>query len=134
MKKTVWRSKMNIELLARRPVGTDGIRYSIANGGIEFARAYLYIMRNDLHEKPFGLLEDVFVDENFRGRGIGSEFVGQIIQKARDLGCYKIICTSRYGRDEVHAMYEKIGFENRGLEFRIDLESKEVDIPGQKLN
>jgi hypothetical protein len=44
-----------------------GIRFSISNEGREVARAYLYMMTNDLHEAPFGLLEDVYVDESQRG-------------------------------------------------------------------
>ena len=33
-----------------------GIRFSIGNERGEVARAYLYVMTNDLHDAPFGLL------------------------------------------------------------------------------
>jgi len=39
----------------------SGIRFSVNEDGREIARAYLYVMTNDLHDAPFGLLEDVFV-------------------------------------------------------------------------
>lgn len=40
-------------------VTTTGIRLSVSVNDLEIARAYLYVMRNDLHDEPFGLLEDV---------------------------------------------------------------------------
>ncbi len=86
----------------------------------EIARAYLYILKNDLHEQPFGFMEDVFIDEEYRGRGIGSKLVRAVIEEARNSGCYKLICTSRHEKPDVHSLYEKLGFKNHGLEFRID--------------
>ena len=97
-----------------------GIRFSIAGDGREIARAYLYVLTNDLHAAPFGLLEDVFVDESQRGGGVGSALVKEIIAAARELGCYKLIATSRTSRPKVHELYERLGFEKHGLEFRIN--------------
>lgn len=48
------------------------IRSSISGDGGEVARAYLYLMINDLREAPFRLLEDVYVDESQRGNGRAS--------------------------------------------------------------
>jgi predicted N-acetyltransferase YhbS len=56
-----------------------GIRFSVNGEGREIARAYLYVMTNDLHEAPFGLLEDVHVDESQRGGGIGSSLVREVV-------------------------------------------------------
>lgn len=84
------------------------------------ARAYLYIMKNDLHKEPFGLMEDVFVDENLRGQGIGTELVKKVIKTARENKCYKLIATSRHENPRVRVLYERLGFKNHGLEFRID--------------
>ena len=42
------------------------IKFYIEDDGKEVARAYLYIIKNDLHKEPFGLMEDVFVDESQR--------------------------------------------------------------------
>ncbi len=100
-----------------------GIRFSIDAGGREVGRAYLYIMNNDLHEAPFGLLEDVHVEETERGKGFGTRLVEEVIRAARESGCYKLIATSRLSRPKVHALYERLGFENHGVEFRMDLDS-----------
>ena len=112
----------------RRPVKVDrrsrpahGIRFSVDGPTGEIARAYLYVMTNDLHAEPFGLLEDVFVDESRRGSGLGTALVREVIAAAREAGCYKLVATSRASRPKVHELYERLGFENYGLEFRMNL-------------
>ena len=102
-------------------VSARGIRFTFDGDSGEAARAYLYLMHNDLHEEPFGLLEDVHVDETLRGRGIGKELVHEVIKRAREERCYKIIATSRFSRPGVHEFYEEIGFVDYGKEFRLDL-------------
>ncbi|MFA6533999.1 MAG: GNAT family N-acetyltransferase [Patescibacteria group bacterium] len=97
-----------------------GIKFFVMENGAEVARAHLYLMANGLHTKPFGLMEDVFVDESLRGQGIGTELVQKLIEAAKDAGCYKLIATSRHSRPKVHELYEKLGFKNHGVEFRID--------------
>jgi GNAT superfamily N-acetyltransferase len=96
-----------------------GIRFSISGDNGEIARAYLYVMTNDLHAEPFGLLEDVYVDESQRGGGLGTALVREVIAAAREAGCYKLIATSRASRPRVHELYERLGFANYGLEFRL---------------
>ena len=100
-----------------------GIRFSVSDGDSEVARAYLYLMTNDLHDAPFGLLEDVFVDESQRGSGIGTGLVREVLAAAREAGCYKLIATSRTSRPRVHELYERLGFENHGFEFRMDFDA-----------
>jgi GNAT superfamily N-acetyltransferase len=84
-------------------------------------RALFFLIYNDLHPKPYGLLEDVFVEEKYRGKGIGKKLVQRVIEKAKELGCYKLIATSRFERENVHRLYENLGFKKWGYEFRIDL-------------
>jgi len=100
---------------------STGFKFSLERSGKEVARAFFYIMRNDLHKEPFGLLEDVFVEESFRGKGLGSKLVKEVIEKARECRCYKLIATSRHSRPKVHDLYERLGFQNWGLEFRMNL-------------
>jgi GNAT superfamily N-acetyltransferase len=104
----------------RRHLTAEGIRFSIRVDGREVARAYLYLMHNDLHDAPFGLLEDVYVDESQRGAGLGTTLVREVIAAAREAGCYKLIATSRTSRPRVHELYLILGFENHGLEFRMN--------------
>jgi len=107
--------------IAREERPARGVRFSVRNGDREVGRAYLYVMANDLHKEPFGLLEDVFVAESERGSGLGTALVNEVIRAARDAGCYKLVATSRASRPKVHELYERLGFANYGLEFRLNL-------------
>lgn len=107
---------MEIEI---KKINAKGIKFYIKEGNKEIARAYLYLLTNDLHKEPFGLMEDVFVDESLRGQGIGTKLVEELIKEAKKR-CYKLICTSRYQKPEVHRLYERLGFKDHGKEFRID--------------
>jgi GNAT superfamily N-acetyltransferase len=98
----------------------QGVRFSITDNGKEVARAYLYIMTNDLHEAPFGLLEDVYVEATQRGNGFGTALVREVVAAANEAGCYKLIATSRTSRPKVHELYERLGFERHGVEFRLN--------------
>lgn len=100
-----------------------GVRLSIKEEGKEIARARVYFLDNDLgHNQPWGFLEDVYVEEEFRGKGYGMQIVKAAIEEARKAGCYKLIGTSRYSRDKVHEFYLKLGFTDRGKEFRMDFD------------
>jgi GNAT superfamily N-acetyltransferase len=110
---------MNIN---RQPQTARGIRFSIAEDRNEIARAYLYIMYNDLHAAPFGLLEDLHIHESKRGSGLGTSLIQEVIAAAREAGCYKLIATSRTSRPMVHELYQRLGFESHGVEFRMNFE------------
>lgn len=98
------------------------VKFTVEEHEKEVGRASLYVLFNDLHEEPYGLLEDVFVEEAHRGKGYGRELVHAVIDEAKKRKCYKLIATSRESRTEVHAMYEKYGMKKYGREFRMDFE------------
>lgn len=87
-------------------LSTNYYKFEILEENEVVGRAFLFLIHNDLHQKPYGLLEDVFVEEEHRSKGIG---------------CYKLIATSRFERENVHQLYENLGFKKWGYEFRMDL-------------
>lgn len=99
----------------------NAIRLSAHENGEELGALYLYLIKNDSHKEPYGLLEDLFVKEPYRKRGIGSALVTEAVGECKRLGCYKVIGTSRMARKEVHQFYERLGLKKYGYEFRIDL-------------
>jgi GNAT superfamily N-acetyltransferase len=101
-------------------IQSTAVRLSLVRDDREIGHAYLFLITNDLHDEPYGLLEDVYVDEAYRGQGVGTELVEATIAKATALGCYKLVATSRNTRPEVHEWYERIGFEKNGVAFRMD--------------
>lgn len=111
---------MHIEQIKQQ---STTIRFAYKDEGTEVAHAYLALIHNDLHEEPFGLLEDLHVDPAYRGKGIAKQLMRTVIEAARTAGCYKLIATSRLGgtRDNIHYWYERLGFESYGVEFRMNL-------------
>ncbi len=108
--------------LKAQMVYAEGVRFAVTDDdGQELGRAFLYVLNNDLHDEPFGFMEDVYVSEEARGQGVGSQLVEKVIETAKQRGCYKLVATSRYEREKVHAFYQKLGFENYGYEFRKEL-------------
>lgn len=101
---------------------TTGIKVSLEKDNKEIARAYLYILKNSLHQEPFGFIEDVYIEEKFRNQGLGTKLIGKIIEKAKENKCYKIIANSRHSNLGAHKLYERHGFKNHGIEFRLNLE------------
>ena len=99
---------------------SKGIRFAIVEGTFEVAHGFLYIIKNDLHEKLYGLVEDIFVEEDHRRKGYGNTLIQTIISEAKTQGCYKLIAQSRHSNTTIHKWYEKIGFKNHGLNFRMD--------------
>lgn len=97
------------------------IKFIAEENGTPVGRAFLYLLYNDLHEAPFGFVEDVFVDTQYRGQGIGKALVEAVIEEAKKEKCYKLICTSRHAKQKLHGWYQQLGFSEHGVEFRIDL-------------
>jgi len=103
----------------KKNIEASGVKFFIEDNGKEIARAFLYIMHNGLKKEPFGLLEDIFVDEQLRGHGTGSQLLKMVIEEAKKQGCYKLVATSRYGKDNIHDWYIRTGFEDFGKEFKM---------------
>lgn len=106
--------------IIKRPILTHGIKYSAIQNEVDVGRGRLFFISNDLHVEPYAYIEDIFVSEVQRQKGIGTRLVEQLIHDAQTTGCYKVIACSRLERIDVHSFYEKPGFKKHGYEFRID--------------
>ena len=69
--------------------------------------------------KPLINIHDVFVKEEFRGRGKCTEMLKAIEEKARNLGCCKITLEVLEGNTAAKATYKSYGFENYALDPRV---------------
>src|ERR1700722_7381326 len=96
------------------------VKFTAVDDGKVVGRVYVYILKNELHDQPFGLLEDVFVEESHRNKGIGSQLIEKAIADAKEHGCYKLIATSRNAKPELQTYYAKFGLDVWGVEYRHD--------------
>jgi len=82
----------------------------------------LLVMDNLAHMgTPSAVVEDVCVDEQLRGQGIGGAMMHFAMQFARQRGCYKLALSSNATRERAHAFYRSLGFEQHGLSFHVPL-------------
>jgi len=61
-------------------------------------------------------LEDVIVDEAYRGNQLGHKLIANIVEIAKNSGAYKIIADCK---TELLSFYSKNGFEKRGKQIAI---------------
>lgn len=64
---------------------------------------------------------NLVVDENFRGRGIGKKILNYLEDKARNLGCDKMVLDSYTENKKSHSLYFNEDFYIRGFHFMKDL-------------
>lgn len=69
-----------------------------------------------------GLFEDIVVDENHRGRGIGAKLINEAINKARNEKVSYIDFTSSPEKATANDFYQRLGFKKRDTNvYRIEL-------------
>ena len=69
-----------------------------------------------------GIVEDVVVLKQYRGKGIGKRLVKLLIKEAQERGAACVELTSNPKREKANAMYEGMGFEKRETNcYRLDL-------------
>ncbi len=84
----------------------------------------LLIMDSLAHRgKSSGIVEDVVVDEQWRGKGIGKLMMQFAMNYCKRDGCAKLALSSNMKRLAAHQFYESLGFQKHGYSFRVALES-----------
>jgi GNAT superfamily N-acetyltransferase len=67
-------------------------------------------------------LESMHVHPDWRGEGIGRQLLKAAVDRARQLGCYRLQLTSNNERPDAHRFYESMGFHasHRGFKLLLD--------------
>lgn len=69
-------------------------------------------------------IEDVVVDEDSRGQGIGERLVQAAIERAKTAGAITVDLTSRPSREAANRLYRRCGFVQRETNiYRLSIES-----------
>lgn len=71
--------------------------------------------------KPFGIVEDVVVSDDWQGKGIGKKMMRFAMARCKKRGCYKLALSSHLKREAAHQFYESLGFEKHGFSFQLAL-------------
>jgi len=74
-----------------------------------------------LHRSPSGLIDELVVAEEYRGKGVGKQLVQAAIEKCRRLGCCEVEASTEKTNLKAREFYKQCGFEERGTLFEADL-------------
>ncbi|MBB6569258.1 GNAT family N-acetyltransferase [Kribbella sandramycini] len=91
---------------------TPGMRlYVIEDGGGLVATTYLNLVPNlSRGLRPYGVVENVVVDQGRRGTGVGKAVMAGTLRAAWDFGCYKVMLLTGSRRESTHGFYRACGF------------------------
>jgi len=79
------------------------------------------IRRTILHSGPSGLIDEIVVTRNYRGKGVGKQLIGAAIEKCKQLGCCEVEVTTELTNVNAREFYKRCGFEERGVILEKDL-------------
>ena len=80
-----------------------------AEGEVTTAAMGLFYIGHNLIDGPFVYLEDLFCDEAFRGKGIGTEIMKHLAQISLALDCTQFVWTALDWNAPALSFYKKIG-------------------------
>jgi predicted N-acetyltransferase YhbS len=69
--------------------------------------------------RPWGVIENVVVDERARKSSIGATLMRHAIDLARAQGCFRVILSSSVHREGSHEFYQRLGLEAFGYSFNM---------------
>lgn len=92
----------------------NSITIVVSEENIVIGVATLHIIKK--LTRILGLIEDVAVDKNYRGQGIGKKLVKELIKIGNEKNCDKIVLSSS---EKNSKFYEKIGFQKNELQLVI---------------
>lgn len=109
-------------LLARFQQYPDYTLY-VAEHGDEVVGSFALLIMDNLGHMgaPSGLVEDVVVQPDLHGQGIGKQMLRFAMRRCHERGCYKLALSANLKRDAAHRFYESLGFRKHGYSFLIDL-------------
>ena len=106
----------------QRIVGADATSLFAAMDGSEVAGILTLVVA----PIPTGLhayIEDVVVDDRFRGRGVAKKLIAAAVEHAKRHGARKVELTSNPTRKAANHLYQSAGFEQRDTNaYRLRLE------------
>jgi GNAT superfamily N-acetyltransferase len=69
------------------------------------------------------IIEDVVVQTNWQGKGVGRQMMEFAVARGKQLHCYKLVLSSSLRRERAHEFYEHLGFQKHGFSFLLPLDT-----------
>ncbi|GAA2142114.1 GNAT family N-acetyltransferase [Glycomyces algeriensis] len=85
--------------------------FVLEDRGTVVASAYLNVIPNLTRSAaPYAVIENVIVDQAFRGSGFGKRLMASTLQAAWNAGCYKAMLMTGSRDPATHGFYRACGF------------------------
>jgi GNAT superfamily N-acetyltransferase len=86
--------------------------FVLDTGGAIIATTYLNLIPNlSRSASPYAVIENVVVEKELRGTGLGKRIMADTLQVAWDAGCYKAMLMTGSRRSSTLAFYKACGFD-----------------------
>jgi len=96
------------------------IKITIKEDDQIIGRASIYLIFNNFHKRPYGFIEDVFINDEFRGKGIGTKLIEELKKEAEKNNCYKLILDLENENLGAQRLYTRLGFVEIGKKMRFN--------------
>lgn len=75
------------------------------------------------NSKFAGHIEDIVVDEKYRGRGLSKIIMNKLLEVAKEFECYRVTLNCQESKLD---LYKKFGFSNKSLGMRVDIRDDKI--------
>jgi GNAT superfamily N-acetyltransferase len=77
--------------------------------------------RTIIHSSESGLVDELIVSREYRGKGIGKRLVSAVVDKCRELGCCELEVSTMVSNRKARAFYRGCGFADEAVLLEMDL-------------
>ena len=75
-----------------------------------------------LHRGPSGLIDELIITQDYRGRGVGWQLVEAAFEKCGELGCCEVEVSTEKSNEEAREFYKRCGFQEDAVLFEFHFE------------
>ncbi len=95
-------------------LNSNHLIYVIEDNNQIIASGTLLIEHKFIHNcGKVGHIEDIIVDKNYRGYGLGKKMVNYLVDRSKEFNCYKVILNCN---EFNQSFYQKMGFTSKNIE------------------
>lgn len=105
------------------PILTPCYPLTAYDGKKRVGHVYVYLIGDAVYQKKgrYAYIDDLWVAEEYRGRGSGKRLMAMAQGLAEHHHCYKIVLSTRFHNTRAAKFYLGLGFRYHGHELRKDL-------------
>lgn len=111
----------NLKFLQNFLEGREGVFFLCTEGEHNVGYVGIYFSYSSVSAKRIAILNDLYVREDFRNRGVGKELIDYVINYAEKIGIEHIRWCTRINNDQAQALYSKYESTKTGW-FQYDLD------------